>query len=983
MTDRPPSFHARGLGRLPSVIVALLSGMLLPGIAQSGLPQYAFSIPSGGSASDGVKAAQQCGLMDKVVVMPALNLRLAGGDGADNSFDQQAQSVSALGADAEVFLRVTVGAGAVTGADAERQITDRVGAFLKRMPLSAGPVRGLIVDVAEPVTNLDLVTFAVIDLAVQAKAAKPDLRLVFAFPPGFIDQHGDTAKRIATYFDLLGIVYAAGWETQAKWVAEQALNKPLLLKLSPPDAATYLAATLETSETLQIIWSDSPDEKSLASSCAVNTLVSRFVTKDMNAVPASGVAFSITADGSAPMQSKWFISGPTADLVFLGRVNRAAGRRATLKLHGATGTIETQWYDVLSGAQLTTGPIIKTPSSLDQTASCECQYVLAFIHNTGDADARLSEALEVHAHADLTLEEIIARWQQYRESQRQKLDNYMADCALAWHFEGTNIGSGFDIMFRYKEFASRDNPTEWEQLESYVNGVKFGHNQEFPLPQLEPEKVLTQPLELTLNAKYEYKLLGTEEINGVLCYVISVEPNVQGEVLFSGKIWIDGITFRQVKQYLTQRGDKSNVISNVETQVFELIPDDKGNKFNLITSITAQQLVNAAGRDFVLQKTYQFSGFAINSMEFAGALKAAYDSSDPMYRDTDTGLRRLKKEGDQRVLDTNTEKQVKALVGGAFYEGTFNFPIPIAGYSFADFNYKNTGAQLSLFFAGPVLVANASKEYGRHFRLGVDLALSALPGNNRIYSGNTELTGEEIYTWEQTIGFRATWQATTGLSITGSYYLAYDYFHSTSDTSPLYTLPRDGYTLMPSAEIKYAHRGYIFTAQGTYGQRLGWRRFGYTAQPDPFHNNFNVYSADLNKTYYLPKFMRFGWDFAYYGGDDLDRISRYWPSFFSVPRLHGIPGGTDSFDAIAMGNVSYGFNVLDLIKIEGLYSYARARDLEESAQFKEFDGVELNFGTAGPWATYLQGTVSYALDGNIERYNSRWGVLFMIFKPLK
>jgi hypothetical protein len=264
----------------------------------------------------------------------------------------------------------------------------------------------------------------------------------------------------------------------------------------------------------------------------------------------------------------------------------------------------------------------------------------------------------------------------------------------------------------------------------------------------------------------------------------------------------------------------------------------------------------------------------------------------------------------------------------------------------------------------------------------VDLALNALPGNNRLYNGNTEILNQTVWTWEEDTGLRATWQATASLSLTASAYFSYEYYHRTSDTDKTFVLPRNGVTLLPSAELKYAHKGYIFSAQGTRGDRLGWTPFGLPDQPQPFHKDFTRYYADLNKTYYLWKFTKLGWDFSYFGGDQLDRFSRYWPSFFSVPRLHGIPGGTDSFDAIAMGNVNYGFNIMDLFKLEALYSYARGRDLEESRQFKKYDGVELNFGTAGPWGTYMQGTISYALDGNIPRYNSRWGALLMIFKPL-
>ena len=122
-----------------------------------------------------------------------------------------------------------------------------------------------------------------------------------------------------------------------------------------------------------------------------------------------------------------------------------------------------------------------------------------------------------------------------------------------------------------EQFFSRDGQMELAQKEFYINGVKFGKNHEFPLPQIEPEKVLTQPLELKLNERYDYKLLGTEQVNGAMCYVIGVEPRVRDEALYSGKIWIDGTTFREVKQYLSQRGAKSNVLVNTETQNFELV----------------------------------------------------------------------------------------------------------------------------------------------------------------------------------------------------------------------------------------------------------------------------------------------------------------------------------------------------------------------------------------------------------------------------
>src|ERR1017187_4814001 len=135
-----------------------------------------------------------------------------------------------------------------------------------------------------------------------------------------------------------------------------------------------------------------------------------------------------------------------------------------------------------------------------------------------------------------------------------------------------------------------------------------------------------------------------------------------------------------------------------------------------------------------------------------------------MYRETDQGLRELKIKGGERVVQQTSDKRIISLVGGAMYAGTFNFPIPIAGISMADFDFHHTGALLSTFFAGPILATDLSKQYATKYRLAADLALSALPGESRIYcfaipstdcinkTQNTEETDQELWTWQQAAG---------------------------------------------------------------------------------------------------------------------------------------------------------------------------------------------------------------------------------------
>ncbi len=284
--------------------------------------------------------------------------------------------------------------------------------------------------------------------------------------------------------------------------------------------------------------------------CTVNSFITHSITANMFPADASSSPFSVAVDGVANDEHHWS-GGGKSDVVIVARVNGSPDSPKTVRLQGGrSGPFEIKWYDPATGAQLPAGEATNTDKGFVQTCACTSEYALISIHKQSEADQTLYNTVEVKGGVELKIEEIIARWQQNREAQKQKLENYMASSFMSLHFESTNLGPGFDVSMQLKQFFSRDGQMEIAQKEFYVNGVKLGKNHEFPLPQIEPEKVLTQPLELKLNERYDYKLLGTEQVNGAMCYVIGVEPRVRDEALYSGKIWIDGTTFREVKQYL-------------------------------------------------------------------------------------------------------------------------------------------------------------------------------------------------------------------------------------------------------------------------------------------------------------------------------------------------------------------------------------------------------------------------------------------------
>ena len=231
--------------------------------------------------------------------------------------------------------------------------------------------------------------------------------------------------------------------------------------------------------------------------------------------------------------------------------------------------------------------------------------------------------------------------------------------------------------------------------------------------------------------------------------------------------------------------------------------------------------MSAAGRSLLVERTYSFSGYQINSPAFESSRAEAMASDLRMYRDTDEGLRVLRREGETRVVEP-PKSRVRSLLGGVMYDGAFDFPIPLAGFSLVDYDFRETGAELSVFFAGPILATNLTKHAGERFRFGMDLALSAIPQKNRVFEGSDEVVGQGLWTFEETVGVLASWQARPGVSLGGSSYLSLNLFRPTGDTDPAFQASGQGFTVQTSGELKLTRGGFTLTGTALQGNRLGW-----------------------------------------------------------------------------------------------------------------------------------------------------------------
>src|SRR5260370_39080902 len=104
------------------------------------------------------------------------------------------------------------------------------------------------------------------------------------------------------------------------------------------------------------------------------------------------------------------------------------------------------------------------------------------------------------------------------------------------------------------------------------------------------------------------------------------------------------------------------------------------------------------GRNLLVERMLRFSAFHANSPSFLERREASRAGDNIMVRDTDQGLRNLVKRGDQRVVEETPATAFKALAVGVLVDPSFDFPLPILGFNYLNFQFLTKDTQVALLF---------------------------------------------------------------------------------------------------------------------------------------------------------------------------------------------------------------------------------------------------------------------------------------------
>jgi hypothetical protein len=790
--------------------------------------------------------------------------------------------------------------------------------------------------------------FAIKQLSSAVRAASPVARVGVDFSRGPGEPFSlDLEEGIGAYFDAL----AAFAGRQLPAFSDEGKERWLFLLRTPGRSATgeVVDAIRAAGAVPQIVGLfstperavDEPDWESLRR-------LQQYWTEDVSRDPTETTG--TRADGARFPILRFFDAKKFTPILLL---SEDASGRVTIELSGGT-------YAKASVENLASGA--KRDFELRGAKTFELDLsrgpLAVMLEPAKRPDTRT--AVEVGAARGLTADEIIARERAWDAGQREKVSSFVANMDASLRFRVAEVNETFDLTIKGPFFFRRGEAADWVWQEFYLNGVKWKGKTLPKIPILQPEKVSTLPLDIRLTEDYRYELAGTSPINARPAYEINFTPKetVGDRPTYRGKVWIDTQTFALLRRDSVQLNLKGETLSNVQTEIYLPVPGQ--TDVYLPLEIKGQQVFSTAGRTTAIERDVKMRDVDVNPPTFEERRRAAYASELQMIRDTERGMRYLIPDPANpgtRIVEEKISKKSTFGIAGAFYDDALDFPIPLLGIQHFNFDLWGKGKQLSIFFGGALLTANYTDPSlgGGRFDLGADLFAVAFPFGDVAYLDGKEVPDEKIK------HLPAVFQVNVGRPI-GPYlktslgvFTRWDNFQRDEETGSQFITPVDTFTDGAELRLVGNYKGFNATAIGGYYRRREWDLWGNpaTTEFDPRHRDYVKYQLSLSKDQYFPGFRKLHVGLTYLDGKDLDRFSKYEFGAFSGAPIHGFKSGSVKTETAFVGSVSYGLNIQDIIRFEGIFDQAVVTDRRSGFDNTYFAGAGLLGSLNGPWQNSL------------------------------
>jgi hypothetical protein len=820
-----------------------------------------------------------------------------------------------------------------------------------------------------PAAAVHEVAFVLRLLAVELRAADPDALLAIG-PLGAHDRawlEGLYHEDVAPYVDAVAVPgegAAAAVSALEPLIAEHdpeasifATGYPL-----PPDEAAAAQALLDWEVAhlggrVSLTTYAAPSAQSLSLALNAAARIKDVLAADVVTLDDPTAGLRLTQGGedvtASLRHSLLYDPGSLSTYLFYAADGRAGDLRVELK--DATG-LKPDLRDPLKAKST-----FKVRNEWDATArrarvSVPLLDRLALLQLSYGGDNALVSRSEVTGSVLPSVAEIVFRHQLAQAKQDAKVESYTADARMEMHFRPSATDPGFDVITENRFFADR-KASEWEETTFLLNGTRWGPKRP-AFPMLQAEKVLSLPLDLKLSNDYLYKLLGLEKVQGRDAYAVRFDPVDESRSLYRGTVWIDVTSYAKLKVQTLQTRLSAPVVSSEETQFFDPAGEVDGLPIHLLSHFTTRQIMLVAGRNLLVERQVQFSKVAINPANFEAQRAAARGRDNIMYKDTDAGLRNFVKRAGTRVVEDRPTKSAKALAVGTIIDPSYDYPLPIVGLNYLNFDFLGHDNQLAVLFGGILALANVQrpKAIGDKISASVDLFAIAVASNDEVFGAGGENRGQRLRTHPFSTGLNLGWQADSFQKLSVSYQFRYDAYARDDGTEPGFTSPSSTVTNGFGLAYEYRRGGYTLQASGTHYRRGSWDPWGAPGDYEADQRTYEKVSGSFSKDFFFGAVHKVHLNAAYFGGRRLDRFSQYQFGLFEENRIHGVPSSGVRFGELAMFRASYSFNLLDLYGVDLFFDQAVGR-APQGGPWRSVTGLGLGFNLRGPKGTLLRGEI--------------------------
>jgi hypothetical protein len=614
---------------------------------------------------------------------------------------------------------------------------------------------------------------------------------------------------------------------------------------------------------------------------------------------------------------------------------------------------------------------------------------LVLRYRVAQAALPLNEQERVGATVELTAEEIIARERENRAIQATRLTHYEAKATISIHYRLAALRETIDLVTENRLFV-KEGKQDYEQTALYVNGALWRGKEPPYLPYLQPGTVSEVPLDIRLDERYRYRLEGRDTVEGHECYVIAFEPAAtEGtESLYHGRVMIDTRLFTRVKMAAVQTNLSDPMRSNEVVYRFAPVNTPRGDVW-LPQAINGQMNFELLGYSLTVEREADYTEYRTDEEGFDVRRQEAYDSGRPLYRDTGGTFFKLGHDGETETLQSLDAPRNTLLVMGMSVGETGGFSFPFAGVNWFDFDFKGTGTQFNLAWAGPFCDISWNQPNVRGTGTEVRPWSFALQGTfNALETEDKNATTAGTFGAEEVDVLRETVRGTLAIPI-GNFVrfsletrATYQNFDRKKDTDPAFVLPPTNYEPVVNLRGEFARLGWLTAAWGEWGYRTDWAAWGLPGQRfETDDRDFTRLGVDLAKTYFYGIHNKVSLGVNGFEGRSLDRFSRFELGDFRSARVRGFNDSGIHFDRGMVAEAAWAFPIgrslrADLSVQEGLLH--SGDDFGDGYERVMGTGLSLEF--SGPWSTFVNVRISRAISSTIPDKGSGGDLRVVFFR---